>query len=77
VNQTFALQSYIYKDAVVLDALVMEEEAPMSTTMAAAFGKLDTFKKPSRKKRRAPKKRKRNRTMDRLVSRTLQVGQQE
>jgi len=59
------------------EAFVMEEEAPMSTTMAAAFGKLDTFKKPSRKKRRAPKKRKRNRTMDRLVSRTLQVGQQE
>ncbi len=59
------------------EEFLIEEEAPMSTTMAAAFGKLDSFRKPSRKKRRAPRKRRGNRTMDRVVARTLQVGQEE
>ena len=55
-----------------------EEEEPMSTMMAAAFGQLDGFKKPARRKK-APKKRKRNRNkamMDELVSKTLRVGQE-
>jgi len=54
------------------------EEEPMSTMMAAAFGQLDGFKKPARRKK-TPKKRKRNRNkamMDELVSKTLQVGQE-
>ncbi len=54
------------------------EEEPMSTMMAAAFGQLDGFKKPARRKK-APKKRKRNRNkamMDELVSKTLRVGQE-
>ncbi len=56
-----------------------EEEEPMSTMMAAAFSQLDGFKQPVRRKK-SPKKRKRNRNkamMDELVSKTLQVGQQE
>ncbi len=55
-----------------------EEEEPMTTLMAAAFGQLDNFNKPTRRKK-ASKKRKRNRNkaMDELVSKTLQVGQQK
>jgi len=50
-------------------------EEPMPTIMAIAFGQANLAVTPAKRKR--PKRRRRNRRMDDVVSRTLKVGEQE
>ncbi|RME51729.1 MAG: S1 RNA-binding domain-containing protein, partial [Caldilineae bacterium] len=51
------------------------EEEPMPTVMAIAFGKLNQAQRPAKKKR--PKRRKRNKVMDEVIAKTLQVGEEK